>query len=297
MPDSSLAPGIDAWLAHVRRRFAAADPELLPLFETYAAEAQFGRSYIAADLARLRPGAAILEVGAGSLLLSCQLAREGFDVTALEPTGEGFGHFERMRRIVHEEAARQGCSPALLDLPGEALAQTDRFDYAFSVNVMEHVTDPGKVLANVAASLRPGARYRFTCPNYLFPYEPHFNIPTLLSKRLTERVFGPRILGSRRVTDPAGTWSSLNWITVPRVRRSVRGLPGMRVSFGRSLLVSTLERVVSDPAFAARRSPALRAALGGLVKLGIHRLFALVPAACQPLMDCSMHKPVSLEIR
>ena len=95
---------IETWLEAVRSRFVEAKPELLALFDTYAAEAEFGRRYIDSDLGCLRPGGSILEVGAGSLLLSCQLAREGFDVAALEPVGDGFSHFDQMRQLVLIEA-------------------------------------------------------------------------------------------------------------------------------------------------------------------------------------------------
>lgn len=290
MPEKAHQPDFDGWLAELRARFDREASELLPLFDTYAAEARFGRTYIAADLQRLAPGARILEVGAGAMLLSCQLVREGFRVTALEPTGEGFTHFERMRQLVLEQAAAQGCGPTVLEIAGEDLADDDCYDFAFSVNVMEHVKDASRVLARVGASLRPGAHYRFTCPNYLFPYEPHFNLPTLVSKSLTQRVLGERIRTSRRVTDPVGTWESLNWLTVPQVRRSVARLHGFRLVFNRSMLVSTLERVVSDQSFAARRSPAMRALLGMIVKLKLHSLFAIVPATLQPIMDCSVEK-------
>ena len=87
MHDAARPQSIEWWLADVRAHFVEAAPDLLPLFEIYAAEAAFGRLYIAADVERLEYGAKVLEVGAGSLLLSCQLAREGFFVTALEPLG------------------------------------------------------------------------------------------------------------------------------------------------------------------------------------------------------------------
>ena len=188
-------------------------------------------------LGGLRPGAKVLEVGAGSLLLSCQLMREGFDVTALEPTGEGFSHFDQMRQMVLDKARSHGCCPTILDLPAERLAAVNCFDYAFSVNVMEHVDDVARVLETVGKSLTVGASYRFTCPNYLFPYEPHFNIPTFFSKQLTERLLGRKIFDSQRVPDPSGTWKSLNWINVVKVGRCVRRLSGLRVTFNRSMLV------------------------------------------------------------
>lgn len=278
------------WLAEARPVFVENAPDLLPLFDTYAAEADFGRRYLDGDLARLASGSAILEVGAGSLLLSCQLVREGFEVTALEPIGVGFSHFDRMRTMILEKARSIGCAPAILALPGEALDRRESFDYAFSVNVMEHVENVGVVLANVTASLRPGASYRFTCPNYLFPYEPHFNIPTLFSKQLTETVLGGKIFGHRGMPDPAGTWRSLNWINTIQVRRIVGGLAGMKVTCSRNMLASTFERIATDPNFASRRSGFFRRVILTLVGLRVHRLLKFVPAFMQPIMDCRVDK-------
>src|SRR3546814_8186695 len=106
----------------LRSNFADIRPDLLYLFDTYAEEAIFGRCYIAHTLSHLGPDARILEVGAGSLLLSCQLAREGFHVTALEPTGEGFSHFEQMRQLLLCRVVADDCLPRVLDIAAEALA-------------------------------------------------------------------------------------------------------------------------------------------------------------------------------
>lgn len=285
------------WLDEVRARFVVSAPELLPLFNTYQAEAVFGRNYIESDLRRLRPGARILEVGAGSFLLSCQLAREGFDVTALEPVGEGFSHFDQMRQLVLVEARSQGCCPTIFNYPAEAIDAVDRFDYAFSVNVMEHVNDVSSVLEKVGQSLVVGAGYRFTCPNYLFPYEPHFNIPTFFSKPLTERMLRRKIFANRTLPDPGGTWKSLNWINVVQIKRVVRRLSGLKVTFNRSMLPSTLERMALDTEFAVRRSPAMRSLILFLVRLRIHVLFCVIPAAMQPIMDCRIEKTADLEVR
>ena len=297
MRDLEPQIAIEYWLSDVRTYFSETAPELLLLFDIYAAEAVFGRRYIASDLKSLRSGARLLEVGAGSLLLSCQLVREGFQVTGIEPTGAGFSHFEQMRQGVRERAAALGCLPRVLDLSGEALTERDCFDYAFSVNVMEHVGDVSRVIANVGRSLVVGACYRFTCPNYLFPYEPHFNIPTLISKKLTESAFNRKIFGSTRMPDPSGTWKSLNWINVVEVRSVVKQLEWLRVRFNRQLLVSTLERITSDQDFANRRSLVVRKLLRLFVWLRLHLLLQFVPAVLQPIMDCSVQKLSDSEVR
>jgi hypothetical protein len=138
--------------------------------------------------------------------------------------------------------------------------------------------------------------YRFTCPNYLFPYEPHFNIPTLLSKRLTEIVFDKMIFESKKMPDASGTWKSLNWINVIQVRRAVQRLTWLRCTFNRLLLVSTLERIASDPVFAGRRSPIMRGLLLIIVRLRLHLLLRFMPAMLQPIMDCRLQKISDLEV-
>jgi SAM-dependent methyltransferase len=287
MLDSALND-MRQWFAQLRARMP--DAQAQSLFDTYAEEALFGRRLIAPDLAQLPVGSPILEVGAGAMLLSSQLTREGFSVTALEPTGSGFSHFERMRQVVLDSAQQGGFAPRLCPIGAEQLEAPDTFAYAFSVNVMEHVDDVAATLERIAASLQIGATYRFTCANYLFPYEPHFNLPTLFSKKLTEKVLGARIFGSTRVTDPAGTWRSLNWITVPQVAAIGRSLPAVQVQFDRSMLVSAFERILSDPLFARRRSPLVCSLITAMVRMRLHKLLHFVPASMQPIIDCRIRK-------
>lgn len=288
MPESVELPPMEGWLADVRKYVLGSAPGMLAILDVYEGEARFGRRYIAADLARLTQGATVLEVGAGSLLLSCQLVREGFKVFALEPVGDGFSHFERLRELILERAEALDCVPQMLNQRAEELSIRDCFDYAFSINVMEHVSDVKTVIANIGASLRPAASYRFTCPNYLFPYEPHFNIPTFFSKKITARIFKNKIFRGNGLPDPSGTWKSLNWITVWQVGKIVNQLPGLKVAFNRQFLVETLERIDSDKEFASRRSGWMRALILVALKLHVHRLAGFMPTALQPVIDCTL---------
>jgi len=74
----------------VRRAVRRDAPHLERSFDVFAQEARAARAWLAPSLQRLAPRAEVLEVGAGLMLLSCQLAKEGFAVTALEPIGQGF---------------------------------------------------------------------------------------------------------------------------------------------------------------------------------------------------------------
>jgi SAM-dependent methyltransferase len=286
----AVDPSIEPLLDDVRNIVRRDAPHLEGLLDIFAQEARVGREWLTPSLNRLALGAVILEVGAGLMLLSCQLAKEGFRVVALEPVGEGFSSFSELQKLVLAYAEKQGIAPDVLPIPVEQLDQESRFDFAYSINVMEHVGNFAVALETVGRAIRPGSEYRFICANYLFPYEPHFNIPILFSKSLTEKLFRRRIYGNTRVGDAAGVWKSLNWISVPKVVRAVRNLSEVSVSFDRSMLEAVLLRAVGDREFSARRSPFVRGLAKGVVRLGLHRLVKWIPPFIQPVMDCSMKR-------
>jgi SAM-dependent methyltransferase len=262
-------------------------PELRGLFDTMAAEARFAQAWLTGDLARLPRGSSLLEVGGGIFLLSCHLAADGFDVTAIEPTGQGFSEFRRLGNIVLELATAK---PTIAACKAEDFVSHKRFDFAFSLNVMEHVDMPDRAIERVSDVLKPGASYRFLCPNYLFPYEPHFNIPTLLTKRLTWRLLRRRIEGNTAMDDPDGVWRSLNWITVAKVRRFVAREATLTSYFHRATLVWILERGLNDSEFAARRAGWMVAAIRMTVAMRLHHLAGYIPALVQPIMDTRLTK-------
>lgn len=281
---------MEPFLSALRSNLDAEAPHLLPLFDVMAGEARFARAWLDEDLKRLPKAAPVLEVGGGVFILACQLAREGFAITSIEPTGTGFGAFEELGAAVLAFSARDGMAPTVLRCRAEDLTAGARVALAFSVNVMEHVDAPEVVIARISALLSPGGSYRFLCPNYLFPYEPHFNIPTFGSKALTRWLMGSRIGENPGMDDPAGVWRSLNWITVPQVRRIAAADASLLVGFGRTTVVWMLERAVTDVAFARRRPAWMVAILRALGRARLLRLAALIPARFQPVMDVRLTK-------
>lgn len=283
---------MEEFLARVGRHLEAEAPQLLAHFEIMAAEARFARSWLDDDLRGLPAGAPVLEIGGGVFLLTCQLAREGFSVTAVEPLGVGFGSFEELGSVVLELAAREGARPTIARCGVEQFECDVRFALAFSVNVMEHVEAPERAIARVSAVLSAGGSYRFICPNYLFPYEPHFNIPILGSKALTWKLMRGRIEGKTGVDDPTGLWASLNWISVPQVKRITRSDPALDVRFETCTLTWMMARALSDPQFARRRSGWMLFVIGALESAGLLRVAAFIPAMLQPIMDVRVTKRI-----
>jgi len=281
---------MEAFLDRVRIYVETHAPHLVGVLGVMAGEARFARAWLDEELQGLAKATRILEVGGGTFLLTCQLVREGYEVTAIEPIGSGFGSFDELGSVVLALASKEGVAPTIARCRAEEFDSDARFALAFSVNVMEHVDSPERVINRVAGVLSPGGSYRFLCPNYLFPYEPHFNIPTAGIKSLTERLMRVRIAGNTSIEDPAGVWKSLNWITVPKVRRIARADRTLSVSFRTRTLSWMLERTVSDAGFAGRRARWMVTAIRVLQSLGMLRLAALVPAACQPIMDVRLTK-------
>ena len=117
-------------------------PELLEVFFTYQNEAVSARMLIQKSLIHLAPDAKLLEVGGGVLALAIQLAKEGFEVTSVEPIGDGFSDIfwimERYLIIAQEEKIRF----ALISDPIEKCLFDTKFDFIFSINVMEHLKNP-----------------------------------------------------------------------------------------------------------------------------------------------------------
>lgn len=278
-------PNLESLINDLRRRLNEVASDLEPLFNICAAEARFGASVIESDLHHLSPRDQILEIGGGVLLLACYLRKEGYAVTTVEPAGSGFSHFFRLRKIVLDYASDGGFKPAFFMMPAEALEFVTKFDYAFSINVMEHVNDVALVLRRVLSAIKRGGCYHFLCPNYLFPYEPHFNIPTLFSKALTQCLFGKKIRSSKRVADPEGLWMSLNWISVPYVRYICHN-EGVEPVFDRAVSYRFIKRALHDNDFQRRRGSLILRMLRAVDRLSMTRLTLLVPVICQPAMDC-----------
>jgi SAM-dependent methyltransferase len=281
---------METFLTQIREYLDAHASHLRSLFEVMAGEAIFARAWLDEDVKRLPKGAAILEVGGGVFLLTCQLAREGFAITAIEPTGVGFGAFEELGEIVLKLAKAEGAAPTIARCKAEDFASESRFAFAFSVNVMEHIDAPDVAIARVSAVLAAGGSYRFLCPNYLFPYEPHFNIPTFGSKALTEKLMRARIYGNKVMDDPQGLWQSLNWIDVLKVRAFAAADDSLVLTFNKRTLAWMLARALSDEGFAKRRARWMVAGIRLLSTMGVLKLVAWVPALLQPIMDVRLTK-------
>lgn len=261
-------------------------PEHFDAWRTYLNEAKWGWLIIEPAIASLAVDSNVLEVGAGSQALTAQVASRGMKVTAIEPSSVGFSIMKTLGDKVHALSSESGIQYEIIDTTGEQFDQVEKFDFAFSINVMEHVRDINAVLDNVMESLKIGGTYQFICPNYLFPFEPHFNFPTLVNKRLTDLFIRKFAVKLSNASDPEGLWSSLNWISVRQINKWAKNTEGISVQFSNRALEMYASRAISDQVFIDRHKFISR------VFKNLHPIMSLVirktPKVMSPFIDVTL---------
>jgi 2-polyprenyl-3-methyl-5-hydroxy-6-metoxy-1,4-benzoquinol methylase len=198
---------------------ASKRPDLLDIYLTYQNEAIAARKILNTSLIELNAGAEILEVGGGITALAIQLESEGFKVTSVEPVGEGFSEISFIIKVFIEIARFENLNVKLVQSSIEDCTFNNKFDFIFSINVMEHLKNPYSVLLQLAGYLKSGARYRFLCPNYDFPYEPHFAKWMYVRK---QNAFYLSLNGASNSTielsDSNALYRSINFITLKKLK-------------------------------------------------------------------------------
>jgi 2-polyprenyl-3-methyl-5-hydroxy-6-metoxy-1,4-benzoquinol methylase len=264
-------------------------PELLDLYLTYQNEAVAARELLDSSLKELKTGAEVLEVGGGILALTIQLASEGFAITTVEPVGGGFSEIPFLMDVFSEIARTEELEFSLIADPIEDCRFDQEFDFIFSINVMEHLENPYLALIQLVEMLGEEGKYRFFCPNYDFPYEPHFG-KWLWRRRnksfyLQQTVMLNRALLSK---DQHQLYFSINWITLRKILE-VSNSKNIKVLTNKLAFFEILTRSLLDPGLKIRH-PKLVQTVVLMRKLGILGLARLIPTRWQPVMDVTLIK-------
>jgi 2-polyprenyl-3-methyl-5-hydroxy-6-metoxy-1,4-benzoquinol methylase len=247
--------------------------EAAMFFTTAISEAiQTLRMLIGIDLAL---DSKVLEVGAGLGIASVAMSQFGFFVTAIEPGGIGFEKNQAASRYMSVET-----NNPILVLPETAedveFSQDESFDLIFSNNVLEHVKDLEKAIINLLPLLNESGIMVNSCPNYAFPFEPHFGIPLMpIIPRFTS-IFLP---GSIR---HSGLWKSLNFVTARDIKRILRGTE-FSVTFRKGTMAKSFSRLSSDGEFAKRHKLLARIATNKFASGFLIRILTLPKSLATPM--------------
>jgi SAM-dependent methyltransferase len=259
-------------------------PELSSLFLTYQNEALAARRFLEESINELEIGAEILEVGGGILALAIQLADEGFKVTTVEPVSAGFNDMIYIMEVFLNIATKDDLNLNLIKAPIENCTFEKKFDFIFSINVMEHLLDPYVVLCKLVEILKPKCHYRFFAPNYDFPYEPHFRRWMFKRKNqafyLNENSINSKKEPSR---DSLDLFLSLNYLTLKKLRNAIRGKE-VDLEVNKNALYELIVRASYDLEL-KKRHPNIVLIAKIIYALKLHYLVKLLPSNFQPVMD------------
>jgi SAM-dependent methyltransferase len=256
-----------------------------PMYDRFLNEARFGLSRVLRLLSSFDAETTqILEVGAGSCLLSAYLASKGLHVTAVEPLGPEFDFFTEPQKLVLEFCRSKAIPVKLLRSTGEQIDLPRQFDVAFTINALEHMRDPLRTIANMCDSLKPGGMALVHCPNYTIPFEVHFNIVLITRRKaINEWLYRSKISRYPEV------WKELNFVRYIDVRRH---LVKQRANFAfdRSVMRDLVVRLMDDPIF-AERMPAIVRAIGAMLRYaGLLHALTYVPPRFQTPMEVQIRK-------
>jgi len=265
--------------------------EVQERFTTYVAEALFFRSFFRADLERLEPGSHVVEIGSGIGLLARLIAADGFAVTAFEPQAAGFGQMHQLSEMLQRCWRGEQCHVTFVNERFEPAAGDDqRASLIIGVHVIEHVREPLDLIVGATRSLTATGAARFICPNYAFPYEPHFDVPTFFNKRLTGRLLRA-VIDRSSIEDARRFWDDLSWPTTHALRRSLHAV-GVEHQFSRAALIAYMSRL-DEAAFVQRKHSVFRVAR--VVKPLFETAARHAPIAIIPIIDLTTRLAASFE--
>lgn len=271
----------------IEQKIQLEKPNLLDLFRIYSNEAIQARRRLNSDIVNLNRGDSILEIGAGILALSFQLSREGFKVTAVEPIQQGFQGIEYIIDQYLLLGKKEGIEIDFHKTKIESYNWYNTFNYIFAVNVFEHVENPQSILTDISKKLRRNGKLRVICPNYGFPYEPHFG--RFLFRRKNGAFFGSYkqlTKRSQNITESMNLFNSLNFISYKKITKHLSE-NNINYKVNKDALFELGVRSMNDELLAIRHKSMYR-----LVKL----LFAirfeyfirLIPCRYSPIMDLTV---------
>lgn len=269
----------------------------IDLLKLYVNEAYFFASIFSKNIHK--KNMELYEIGSGIGLLARIFASRGHLITATEPDNAGFGSMNKLNLVIEksfEADANKILSaisnnPKFYSLSAQDLSESLRsetrvFDFIYCANVVEHVNDLSNFFLSVVPLLGFDGSFRFICPNYAFPYEPHFGFVTFFSKKLTFKLQKKKILNSY-IDDSLIFWQDLSWPNARKIRKTLNKL-GYSFYFSKEATFEYIERSLNDDFFIKRKPKFIK--IVRFVKPFLWLIIKIVPVSLMPVIDCSITK-------
>jgi len=207
----------------------------------------FGYKYIAPEISKRTK--MVLEIGSGSCLLLALLSTKHKKISfdGVDPNIEGFSIFNNIKKKLICEYKLQ-----IHQKINSNKLNNKKYDLIFSVDVLEHVDDIDHLFFLIKNKLSKKGKFIVICPNYDFLYEPHFNIPVIINKDLTYKIFRKKILSDEKNNLSSGLWKSLNFITIKKLKKITKK-HSMNIKLKSELSVDLIMKIYNDEDFKIRK--------------------------------------------
>jgi SAM-dependent methyltransferase len=215
-------------------------------------EARFGFAHIREYLKKLKDGGSVLEIGCGSgiLLTMCSEIYKKLNFDGIEPFADDFLNFSAVNDYVKSQFKPKNV--VIEKILFEEFKPNKRYDLIYLVNVFEHLKSWEKLLFVLDDWLTDSGVCVVLCPNYSFPYEPHFMIPIIFNKKTTFKLFENFIINHNKSKDGIGFWSGLNFVKKKDVEKFVKNNSRLLLSDRREVLEQMILRLHTDTEFKKR---------------------------------------------
>ena len=157
----------------------------------------------------------ILEIGSGTGILLKELSRIFSEKTfhGLDPHQRGFYNYEKISKKISNN------NLLIFNDELETFSSNESYDLIFSFNVFEHLEDQKIYIKKIDNLLKKDGKSLILCPNYDFPYEPHFIIPIIYNKNITYKFFKKKITDHEKITGEKGLWDGLNFCSKKKLKK------------------------------------------------------------------------------
>lgn len=251
------------------------DESNLKYSSLWSAEAKFGFLHLQKKIETMKNNSNILEVGCGSGILLSMLTEDypEHKFSGIEPFFEGFDQLKKLNSFVKNIGVNLSIESYEKHSPNK------KYDLIYCVNVFEHVKDWRHFICWASANLNHSGTFLVLCPNYGFPYESHFQIPVIVNKNLTYKIFKKHIQNFEKKNDYIGMWESINFVKKKEVQKFInqkKKFLNFEMNDDINIIDNILNRVKHDQEFRKRQSFIGKIAVL-LKKIGILSLIKLTP--------------------